>query len=73
MPAIVHTATISSGNSGGPLIDRCARAVGINSFVGADAREVAKTNFAIGASALAAFLRQSNIAFEWQTQPCLPG
>ena len=72
MPAIVHTATISSGNSGGPLIDRCARAVGINSFVGADAREVAKTNFAIGATALAAFLRQSNIAFEWQTQPCLP-
>lgn len=31
--AIVHTAKISRGNSGGPLVDRCGRIVGINTFI----------------------------------------
>jgi serine protease Do len=70
VPAIVHTAQISGGNSGGPLIDRCGRAVGMNSFVGADAREAAKANFAIGATPLADFLRSNGARFEWQTQLC---
>ena len=70
LPTIVHTASISGGSSGGPLIDRCGRAVGVNTFVGAEVREAAKANFAIGATALANFLRQKAATFSWQAQPC---
>src|SRR3546814_3605449 len=30
---LVHTAKISRGNSGGPLVDQCGRIVGINSAI----------------------------------------
>src|SRR5262249_40671719 len=41
IPTINHTAVISSGSSGGPLLDDCGRLIGINSWhvSGADTRE----------------------------------
>ena len=32
-PMVLHSADISAGNSGGPLIDSCGRGVGINTYI----------------------------------------
>lgn len=69
LPSIAHTAAISSGNSGGPLIDMCGRVVGINTFV-TQASAGQGGGFAIGSSGLAAFLKASGVAFQWQDAAC---
>jgi serine protease Do len=57
-----HTATISSGNSGGPLVDMSGRVVGINSAILSDpsARNI---NFAIKASVATNLLRTNQIEY----------
>jgi S1-C subfamily serine protease len=66
VPVVAHTAAISSGNSGGPLVDMCGRVVGINTF-GTDA---ATGRFALGSSGLAQFLKASGVGFQWQEAAC---
>ena len=48
---IQHSSEIRGGNSGGPLVNRCGQAVGINTFVGS-ANEEAKDYFAVSSTEL---------------------
>jgi S1-C subfamily serine protease len=60
-PIILHYATISPGNSGGPLTDECGRVVGINTFVRSDEGANARMNYALAASSAIRFLKRFNI------------
>ena len=69
MPSMPHTASISGGNSGGPLVDMCGRVVGINTFV-SQAQAGAGGLFAIGATGIAKFLRTNSVPFDWTETAC---
>ena len=68
-PMVLHSADMSAGNSGGPLVDACGRVVGINSFLVSD-RQTSKVNYALGASWLGGFLKNAKAPFDWNSESC---
>lgn len=72
LPVIAHTAVVSQGNSGGPLVDRCGRVVGINTFIRTDDQSMRQGNYALAASDLIRYLREHNIAVQVATSRCAP-
>ncbi len=60
---IVHSAVVSQGNSGGPLVNGKGQAVGINTFIRLDVESNRQTQTALGSDAIMAFLREKGIAF----------
>lgn len=67
---INHDARVLPGNSGGPLVDRCARVVGINTFVGGKNH---KADFALGVLDILKFLEESNIKVTIDPARCTGG
>jgi len=68
---LLHTASISRGNSGGPVLDRCGRVLGVNSAITRGQEGDANFAFAISESELAAFLNQAKQPFGAVSNPCM--
>jgi S1-C subfamily serine protease len=67
---VSHTATISPGNSGGPLVDSCGRVVGINTLLRAD--KLRTLYIALHAQSLAQFLGEKGVSFSKRDDRCAP-
>ncbi len=64
-PVVAHTAEISEGNSGGPLVDACGQLVGINTFgIQLPGGSGSRSSFAIGDAAIDRFLKSQNVVLE---------
>ena len=60
---LLHTASIARGNSGGPLLDRCGRVLGVNSAITRGDEGDSSFAFAIAGNELAAFLQGARQPF----------
>ena len=67
---LLHTANIARGNSGGPLLDRCGRVLGVNSAITRGEEGDASFGFAIAGTELAAFLREAGQRASVVATPC---
>jgi S1-C subfamily serine protease len=62
-PLIVHSAVISQGNSGGPIVDGDGAVLGVNTLIRLDDESYRQSSMAIAASDIIAFLREQGIPF----------
>ena len=70
---IIHSADISPGNSGGPLVDSCGRVVGVNTFVNPDQQgTLRRLNFALHARELERFLDGAGVPYRASDGACQP-
>ncbi len=73
MKIMPHSAAVSGGNSGGPLVDACGRVLGINTFITANREQVVHANYAQKTDGVIAFIRESGTPVADATGPCAPG
>lgn len=60
---IVHSATVSQGSSGGPLVNQAGQVVGINTFIKLDGESYRQSSIAVVSSAVARLLQQWKVGY----------
>lgn len=70
---VMHSADISQGNSGGPLVNGCGEIIGINTFIFNQPDTSIRTlNIALRADGVEEFLNQSKLNYHKVEQICAP-
>ena len=70
---VMHSADISQGNSGGPLVNGCGEIIGINTFIFNQPDTSIRTlNIALRADGVEEFLDQSKLNYHKVEQICAP-
>ncbi|MBJ7418527.1 MAG: trypsin-like peptidase domain-containing protein [Niveispirillum sp.] len=67
---LAHSAAISGGNSGGPLVDSCGNVVGVNSFISVAVSQGTNAGFAQSADDATAFLTAHGAKFHKVDATC---
>ncbi len=70
VPAVAHTAPITPGSSGGPLVDRCGRVVAMNTFVKIDEATHEGSEIGLGSQDLVSYLRGNRVPFQSTDAAC---
>ncbi len=67
---VIHTANMSRGNSGGPLVNTCGTVVGVNTFIGAPDGVDSRTLYSLSASNLRQFLDANQAQYTKSSSQC---